>query len=81
MKVSDNESRRYELFGCDTMVSLPSSSADGQTLFAKNSDRQISKAHIVCNHCKKTHSLMLLLLNSTGRDSFFIIGLGKMYPK
>jgi secernin len=27
------------LFGCDTLVALPSATADGSTLFAKNSDR------------------------------------------
>ena len=30
---------RDRLFGCDTMVALPSATTGGQTLFAKNSDR------------------------------------------
>lgn len=56
MKVSDNELKRDELFGCDTMVSLPPSSADGQTLFAKNSDRQSEECQPLTQTQRITHN-------------------------
>ena len=44
-------------FSCDTMVALPSATAHGQTLFAKNSDRPKDECQPLELHERQTHAL------------------------
>lgn len=43
------------LVGCDTLVALPPASADGVTLFAKNSDRPPREAQRLVRHARGEH--------------------------
>jgi dipeptidase len=43
------------LMGCDTMVALPETTRDGQTLFAKNSDRPPEECQPLVQRAPATH--------------------------
>ncbi|MDP3061653.1 MAG: C69 family dipeptidase [Chloroflexota bacterium] len=45
------------LFGCDTMVALPSATRHGQTLFAKNSDRPSEECQPLVQRERRSHTL------------------------